>query len=470
MINRTRTLSVCGIALLIVGVLIFSGFGCKGQSAAVQQASKPVTLNWWRVFDGQETVQPIMDAYKALHPNVSIVYRKLRYEEYQQTLLDALAEDRGPDIVSFHNTELRRYQSKLLPMPRQITLPYLETRGTLKKEVVTVLKTTTLPSVRDIKNNFADVVASDVIMPQDSSNPTSTESIYGLPMSVDTLGLYVNRDLLNLAGIPQAPRTWSEFREDVKKLTRLGKGNVILQSGAAIGTSRNVERAADILGLLMMQNGARMVDASGARATFDMIPSDLTARSLSPGEEALIFYTDFANQGKDSYTWNADMPGSLDAFVNNKTAFFLGYSYHLPLIKARASKMNLEIVPVPQIEGNVPVNFANYFVESVSKKSKNPDFAWDFIAFATSLKQSTAFLDAARRPPALRTLIGPRSEDPDIGIFASAILTAKSWYHGIDPHAAEAALLSMIDEALKGDAEVTDIMRVGATKVTQTLR
>lgn len=457
---------------LTVGVLAFtaSGFGCKGQSTAVQEASKPITLTWWRVFDGQETMQPILEAYKALHPNVTVVYRKLRYEEYERELINALAEDRGPDIVSLHNTEVRRFQSKILPMPRSVTLPYQMEQGTLKKEIITILKTTNLPSVRDVKNNFADVVVKDVAFPEDPNNPTSAQAVYGLPLGIDTLALFVNRDLLNLAGIPQSPRTWNDFGEATKKMTRLGDGNTILQSGAAIGTSRNVERSADILALIMMQDGAEMVDTSGSRAIFDQIPASLASRNVSPGEEALTFYTDFASPAKLTYAWNSTMPNSIDAFTTGKAAMFLGYSYHLPLIKARAPRMNLEMAPAPQIENNPPVNFANYFVESVSKKSKNPDFAWDLINFATSAKQVTPFLDAVRRPPALRSLIAPRSEDPDTGIFTAQILTAKSWYQGRDPQAAEAALMMMIDETLAGETELRDILRIGAANVTQTLR
>ncbi len=469
---RLRAIASRIAAITTIGILVFAGtgFGCQGQSAEVTRASKPITLTWWRVFDGEDTVRPIIEAYNALHPNVTVVYRKFRYEEYEPALLNALAEDRGPDIVSLHNTEIRRFQSKLLPMPRQVTLPYQITQGTLKKEVITVLKTTSLPTVRDIKNTFADIVAADVIAPQDPTNPTSAEGVYGLPLGIDTLALFVNRDLLNLSGVPEVPRTWSEFREAAKKITRLGAGTTILQSGAALGTSKNIERAADILGLLMMQNGAEMLDGTNSRALFDQTPSTLTRRNVPPGEEALTFYTDFANPAKESYSWNADMPGSLDAFANNKTAFFLGYSYHVPLIKARAPKLNLEIAKVPQIEGNPAVNFANYFVESVSKKSKNPDVAWDFVNFAAAPKQASLYLDATRKPPALRALIAPRSEDPDVGVFVSEILTAKSWYRGANVAAAEAAMTSMIDEALKGEHELRDILRLGAAKVTQTLR
>ncbi len=455
------------VALIVLAGFSSMGLGCKAPSAAVQEASKPVTLTWWRVFDDEITVRPIIESYQALHPNVTIVYRKLRYEEYERELLNALAEDRGPDIISLHTSSLRGYQNKVLPMPRQVTLPYQEVQGNIKKEVITTLRTTALPSVRDVRNNFVDAVVNDVILPSDTE--TKTEQVYGLPLGVDTLALFSNRDLLNLAGVPRSPQTWTELQSDVKKLTQVDKNGAIIQSGAALGTARNVERASDILALLMMQNGTVMIDGTPS-ATFDRMPTTLQNRPLPPGQEALIFYSDFANPGKEVYTWNAQMPGSLEAFVSGKTAFFLGYSYHLPLIKARAPKLNVEVSPAPQIEGNPSVNYANFFVETVSRKSKNPAFAWDFINFATSARQVGSYLENAKKPTALRALVAPQSEDLDIGIFVSEVLTARSWYRGMNAPAAEEALLGMIDAMHELPADAGAILRFGAQKVTQTLR
>ena len=50
-----------------------------------------------------------------------------------------------------------------------------------------------------------------------------------------------------------------QFQQDVIALTKYDA--VTWRSGAAIGTGANVERASDIVALLMMQSGARMTDA-----------------------------------------------------------------------------------------------------------------------------------------------------------------------------------------------------------------
>ncbi|MBI3626522.1 extracellular solute-binding protein [Candidatus Uhrbacteria bacterium] len=227
-------------------------------------------------------------------------------------------------------------------------------------------------------------------------------------------------------------------------------------------------RANDILATLMMQNGTVMEDDNG-RASFHEMPFGLKRTTL-PGVEALRFYTDFANPSKDVYAWNSQMPNSLDAFISGQTAMFFGYSFHVPVIKARAPKLNLGLAKLPQIEGNPEVNFANYWVEVVSKKSKNPDFAWNLVQFLTRQENVKKHLDLAKKPTALRALINDQSEDLSVGVFASQLLTAKSWYQGKDPGAAEKIFGQMIDQSLAGAGELPDILNLAANRINQTTR
>ncbi|MDO8505967.1 MAG: extracellular solute-binding protein [bacterium] len=455
--------------LVMMLALLLTGFRCtRGVSEEVTKANRPVTLKWWRVFDDEVSVRPIIESYKALHPNVTIQYRKLRFDEYEQELINALAEDRGPDILSVHNTWVQGYEGKLAPLPATVTLPFQEIVGSLKKEVVVTLKTLPTISPRALKEQFVDVVAQDVIRTSKDDKGQPREQIYGLPLALDTLVLYANRDLLNLAQIPEVPKTWTEMQSAVRKLTKLNSDGTIVQSGAALGTSRNVERATDIVALLMMQNNAQMLDISG-QAAFHKTPPSLERTGIAPGEQAIVFYTDFAKPQQDVYTWSEQEPNSLEAFLSGRTAMFLGYSYHLPLIRARASRINLAVSKAPQIEGNPEVNFANYWVEGVSKKSSNQHFAWDFIQFAASAKNVGSYLTATGRPTALRSLIASQLEKEYTSVFASEILTAKSWYRGNNAKGAESALSDAIDSILAG-GEPRDILNITAQRVNQTLR
>jgi multiple sugar transport system substrate-binding protein len=448
---------------LVIVALLFAS-GCGGPTDAERAAAEPVTITVWRVFDDDSTLRDAMAAYRELHKNVSFEYRTLRYEEYQDELLRAFAEGTGPDVFSLHNTWIGQYESLILPLPKTLAIPFTETRGTIKKETVTTIREEPSMTVREMETAFVDAVADDLVRDYRPNPKQEAEKrIFGIPYSVDTLALFYNKELYNAAGVTTPPATWTDFQAATEKLTTVGANDALLQSGAALGTSRNVERAFDVLSLLMMQNGTPMADERG-NATFSR---ELDDKSL-PGADALRFYVEFSNPLKSVYSWNAEQPSSFDAFVSGKTAMFLGYAYHLPLIRARAPKLDFGVAPVPQISEGRTVNYANYWVETVSQATEHKDWAWDFIQFAAGADQVDAYLKKAGKPTALRGLIGEQLVDDDLAVFAGQLLTAKSWYTGDDAAAAEGAFLDLVDAAVAG-GELDRLIRDAQNKVNQTL-
>lgn len=454
-------------AVLACSLLFTLGAGCGGGSEVPSDAGK-VKLTYWRVFDGDDAFDEIIDEYSAQHPYVSIDYRVLRFDEYEEELIRALAEGEGPDIFTIHNTQMNEYKDLLLPMPASVTTKYLETVGSVRKETVLTTKESALPSQRSIKEDFVDVVAADVILPYQPDEDTPEEDrVFGLPLSVDTLALYYNKDLFDAAGIAQAPTTWEEFQTNVIALTQYADDGSILQSGASLGTTENIDRASDIIQVLMLQNGTEMVDDRD-RVAFNAIPDDV-ASGVFPGLDAVRFFTDFANPVKETYTWNENFTSNVDAFAAGQTAMMLGYSYHLPIIQAASPGADIGVALLPQIGGGAKkANFANYWIESVSKDTEHPDEAWDFVAFATSAEHVLSYLDETQKPTALRELIDEQIENETLNPFVEQILTAQSWYHGTDAKAMDAAFEDLAIEVLSGNREAEDAINDAAKVVAQT--
>ena len=444
------------LAVLVLPALLLTlGAGCFGGGGSSSGPQK-VTLSYWRVFDDEDAFDEIIASYRAMHPNVDIEYRKLRADEYEEELVRAIAEGEGPDIFSVHNTKIGEFKDLLLPMPSSVNVTYLETRGTLRKETVAVSREEPTLSQKRLKEQFVDVVPADVIrLYQPDPDEPAVERVYGLPLAVDTLTLFYNKDLLNAAGIAEPPVTWEDFQAAVKQMTVYDATGAVTQSAAAMGTTENVERSADILSLLMLQNGTVMTDARG-NVSFAAIPAG-TPKGYYPSVDAAQFYTDFANPIKDTYTWNETFPSSFEAFANGQTAFFLGYSYHVPLLRAAAPKLNFALSKVPQITGAKQVNYANYWVEGVSKATNYPDYAWDFVEFAASAEQASKYLNEARKPTALRGLINTQLNDEELGVFAEQVLTAQTWYKGRDADAMETALNDFADSVLAGEDPVESV-------------
>jgi len=217
-----------------------------------------------------------------------------------------------------------------------------------------------------------------------------------------------------------------------------------------------------LLSVLMLQSGTEITGSQG-QAIFGTEQNGRT-----PGMDTMRFYTDFANPLKEVYTWNQEQPNSFDAFVSGKTAFFFGYAYHLPLLKTQAPKLDIRVTALPQIEGSRVVNFANYWVETVSKASPNQKWAWDFIEFATSKDRAKTYLEKSGKPTARRDLISSQIEEEYLSVFVNQILTAKSWYHGKNAPVAEQALIDLIDEILSGSPYQEAFSRA-QNKINQTL-
>ncbi|EKE05990.1 MAG: hypothetical protein ACD_19C00128G0002, partial [uncultured bacterium] len=286
---------------LIFSLFLITGLGCKGLSETQQQSVVPVTLNYWTVFNDVDQLRAMATAYQQLRPYVKINVRQVRYEEFDRLFANALADDVGPDIISVHTRWLGKYANRLSPMPENVTVANVTVQGTIAKETVVTSETLAMPNINTIRSQYVGTVAEDVVI---------NNQIYGLPLAMDTLALYYNKDLLDKSGVPLAPRTWEELSDAVKKSTKFNVAGDIVQSGIALGTASNIQNSFDIVSLLMMQNGVNMADGNAIRF------ADGLQRPTPdhPAMQALSYYTDFARSTQDFYSWNVRKGDALQEF------------------------------------------------------------------------------------------------------------------------------------------------------------
>lgn len=426
---------------LTLATILLAGFGCKSLSTTQQAAIRPVALNYWTVFDNVEQLKKMAADYKAIHPHITVNIRQVRYDEFDKLFVNALADDVAPDITSMHVRWLRQYVNRLVPMPATTKISKLVQVSSITKETQVQTDTFYMPTLESLKKDYVATVPDDAIL---------SKQIYGLPLTVDTLAVYYNKDLLDKAGLPEPPKDWTEFVEAVKRITKLDKDGKILQSGASLGTGANIENAFDIVSALMLQNGVTIAGSGSAGAGGVAFSSGLDkAKAAHPTLQALNFYTDFARPTKEVYSWNDDQASAFDSFVRGKTAFYFGFAYDYDRMKTRAPDLNIDIMALPQITPTAQANVANYWLQSVVKKSKNQNEAWDFIRFMSQPENIKKYSDAVHQPSALRVHIKTQQTDPVIGPFSSQILIAKNWYHGKNIAAASNAFDDMIAAILK---------------------
>ncbi len=447
--------------LFLLTLLPLLGFSFTCGQPVVEDLPK-IELSYWRVFDDEDVFAPVFKRYSELHPNISIRYRKFRYDEYEGALLNALAEDRGPDLFSLPDTWMGKFAGKLLPSPATITIFDTTREAGPRKRFLVTKKLSAGPTPAAIASAFVDSVVPTAI---------KDNAVLALPLGVDTLALYANTDLLAFSGISSPAKSWEEILEHVKKLRALGKDGAIDQAAIALGGSHNIPRAGDILLTLMLQSGAQLAELNG-NISFDKTP-DGVSTTVSPGAEALRFYTDFANATKPSYTWNDELPNALDLFRAGRLAYLLGYSYTARDLQL-APKIHWTINPMPQpqqlLDRNVRIALANTWFEGVSRKTKHPNEAWDFLRFLTADEQANLYLTATKKPAALRSLLASQSRDPSLGVFAPQALVSRSWYRGLHAQEMEAAFTRAIDAVNQGELDPSQAITRAAQQVQQTLR
>ena len=407
--------AIVGLIVIVLGIAI----ACTPRQTAEKQ-NEQITLTYWRLFDDKDKIQPLIDEYEKTHSNVKIEYRKLTFEEYEQQLNEAIAAGRGPDMFSIQDTWMPEFYDKIAPIPEK---DYAT--GDYEREFYPAAKAT-------VKDN----------------------RIYGIPISMDVLMLYVNGRLLNDAEAAPAPRTWEELTGVEGNPAKPGtlqkinnrQGDTFNRSAIALGNNR-IPRSSDVLALLMLQQRTNMVNEEKTQALYNLTQS-VEGREEHLGTRALTFFNSFANSGTKNYSWNTQMGDAVTAFAQGRVAMMIGYAYHAPTIERLNPDLSYDISPVPQIAGTEPVNYASFWAETVSKTSQHQQEAWEFIRFITERDQMITYSELTRTIPARKDANPANKLGGDV---QKQLDTAVTWYKG-DATEADEIFRVMIDQVLKGEA------------------
>lgn len=414
-------------------VLILGGLGCKGLSKEEKAAIRPINLTYWTVYGDINQLRARAAEYQQLRSYVTVNVRQIRYDELEDRLLQALADDVPPDVISIPAESIPQYLKWLEPMPSQVSVSNVYTQGTYSKETVVEKIIQPMPTLREVENTFVQAVIDDAVI---------GNQVYGLPLSMDTLALFYNKNLLDLSGVATPPRTWEDFQSAVESIVRYDVNGNVTQVGVGLGTGSNVNNSADILALLMLQNGVTPI--RGNRVGF----SAGLERNPNPNHktfQALRFYTQFSDKTKQVYTWDEKQGNALDAFVRGKSAFYIGYARDFSRMSRRAQALNLEVIPLPQLNANRPSNVTSYWIEGVVEKSRKGNHAWDFVRFISTERNIRKYVEATRLPSPVRSHVSLFEDDEVLGPFAKQVLFAKTWYSGKDVDRAKEAMADMID-------------------------
>jgi len=336
-------------------------------------------LTWWGIENSESVVKPLIEEYEAKNPNVKITYKKQSESEYRERLTSSLAQGRGPDIFEIHNSWVPMYKTELSTLPESIM------------------------SKDDYKKSFYPIATQDF---------SSGGEFVAIPLEYDALTLFYNQDIFDSAATP-VPETWDDVTVVAQNLTQRGaEKKIILQSGVALGNITNVDYWQDIVALMIIQNVSD--------------PLKPNIKSF----DAISFYLSFSD------VWNTSLPNSTSAFAKNKVGMFFAPTRTASDVVAENPNLRFKTAKLPQLAKVKATDpdyaYATYWAQSVWKRSRNSEVAWDFLKFLSSpeslqkmnqIRKNSNSLEKAYPRPEMAIL---QSDDKVLGSLIPLASKAKS--------------------------------------------
>jgi raffinose/stachyose/melibiose transport system substrate-binding protein len=316
-----------------------SATGGSVAGSAGSGAAADLTIWSWRVED-QAAYEKIFATYTASHPGVKITVKTFKSTEYNTILATGLAGSDGPDIA-----QVRSY-GQLQPTVESGSLVPLDGKVDLSGWDENVVK---------------------------SAEGKKDGKLYSVPLAVQTLQMYYNKDLFTKAGVDKPPTTWAEFTDDISKLSASGVTPMAVgaKDGWTLPIVHQVLTTPRFGGTAF---GKAVLDGSKTFTDKDFVASLDVLKSL-----------------KDAFGKNVTGVAYTDAqslFINGGAAMFPGGSFELGYFSKQNPDLKMGVFEVPAPDGSpsdkpVTPGYADGAF-GLSAKSKNSEAGLELLKWMTT--------------------------------------------------------------------------------------
>lgn len=381
------------IGAFVVAVIAFSGIlgGTTKKSTSTEPQGQ---VSVWGILPSS-TMHTYVTDFNAEGNGYTLAYEQHAPEAFYQDLIVALANNVSPDVVLFSSEIFSQFKDKLYVIPYQA---YTER------------------TFRDTNIEGAQIFL-------------TKDGVIGLPLTIDPLVVYYNKDILASQNFVIPPSTWTNLAASVPILTKRNAQNVLLQSTIALGEADNILHNRDILSALFLQTGNNIITSDPATGN----PLVTLTNGGSVGEglptaDALTFYTGFANPMSGSYSWNRSQPESLQQFLAGKSAFYIGRASELFTIQAQNPNLNFDVMELFQpTNATRSITYGSFIAVGVMKNAPNFTAGYAAAAAMASPEGVDALSKRFSLPPARRDLLLVAQQNPYVSVFFKAALSAFSW-------------------------------------------
>ena len=425
----------------ILGIFIFSiVFGLLSFATSKGgSGSDSADLLVWGTIDSEVFDALYNNSTVKRQKSIQVKYVRKNIADFQQDFVEALSDGTGPDVIILREDMIYQNRNKIL------NIPYKNY------------------SARDFKDRFIE--NSEIFLAKDG--------VVALPIMVDPMVMYWNRDIFSNNQIAQPPKYWDEFVLSnnapslISKITKKDSNANILLSTIALGEWRNIVNAKEIFSMILIQTGTSITAREDDKVVSTL---DRAGGSVSESQLATSFYTQFSNPTHQNYTWNRALPNSLNMFLAGNLATYIGFSSELFSIKQKNSNLNFDVTYVPQIRSSSSRSvFGHIYGASIVKQSKQASAAFGFIVSLTEPSALKASEVVTTLPPVRRDLLSDKPSDPYRTVFYDSALISHSW---IDPDPVQSSntFRDMIESITSGKSSISDAINRADTELTEQLK
>lgn len=431
---QTLLIVVCGVAV-VTALLVFAGVIPVPSRSGQAEISGAVTI--WGTFPS-ESVQAYIDQVALSNQDISISYVQKSEQTFENEFINALANDTQPDMIIASQDVLFSVRDKLY------TIPY----ATYNE--------------RTFRDLFVDGASLFLI----------TEGVMAVPLVVDPLVVYYNKDILAGQQYITPPITWQDMVAGMARFVRRDNRGVLLQTAIALGEADNVNNFKDILSTLFLQTGnpiiSKVPQIDQYRSVIEQSPevdTDITATG-----SALRFYTNFANPTSPLYTWVRSLPSAQETFLSGRSAFYIGRASELFILQSRNPNLSFDISEMFQSSGATrPVTYGQFIGIALVKKTKNFSASYSVLGTFSTKEFSDFFSKATNLPPVRRDLLAVQQQNPYVQILFRSALNTFSW-PDTNTSASTAAFRAMIQAVNSGQTNPTQAVYEASRDLQSTLR